>query len=238
MQRRQSETAAIARGLGAVAVAAAVLASNREAQGAAPKLLVFLHVALKQRALQTEFGAALSGIEVTAVGRIADFDRALATGQDAVLTLPVVLDARGLSPGLRGHRAGAPDEVYALVGADSPPDPARVKTVGALDLLGRNDTTAFVHRVVGGVPAVERVTKIEDLLALLQMQRADAILLALRLVPEVKTMTRLNLQHRELGSRIGLPAASSVGPGGGRVLAAIDKLPQGLSRTVGVDEWR
>src|SRR4051812_47077791 len=130
------------------------------------KLLVFLHVAVKQRALQTEIEAALPHVTVTAVGRVGDFDRALKDGQDAVLTLPLVLAAHGLAVALRGLRGGASDEKYALVGADAPPDPARVTAVGVLDLLGREGMNSFVHNLVGGAPRVERVTKVEDLLPL------------------------------------------------------------------------
>ena len=224
--------------LGAAAVAVASMLLPRSAWAGAPRLLVFLHAPQTQRALQAQLAAALPGVTVTAVGRIADFDRALAGGQDAILSLPLVLAAKGLTPSLQGLRGGKPDEPYALVGAGAAPDPARVKVVGALDLLGRSDTTAFVHRVVGATPTVERVSKVEDLLALLQMQRADAVLLPLRLVPEVQTMTRLSLAHRELGTRIGLPAASSLGAGGAPALAAIERLPVNVSRSLGVDEWQ
>ena len=44
------------------------------------KLLVYLHVAVKQRAFQSLLGAGLSGVAITAVGRVADFERALHTG--------------------------------------------------------------------------------------------------------------------------------------------------------------
>ena len=226
------------RGLGAALAAAVVVLGAREAHAAGSRLLVFLHVALKQRAFQNELSAAMSGIDVTAVGRVADFDRALATGQDAVLSLPEVLQGRELGIKLRGYRGGKPDEVYALVGAGSVPEPARIKVVGALDLFGRTGTNEFVSRLVGVHPKVERVTKVEDLLALLQMQRVDVILLPARLIAELKTMSRLNLVHKELGPRVGLPAASIVGPGGQRALAAIARLPAAASRIVGVDEWR
>lgn len=224
--------------VGAAAVAVASMLLPRSARAGTPRLLVFLHVPQTQRALQSDLGAVLPGVTVTAVGRIADVDRALASGQDAILSLPLVLAAKGLAPSLQGLRGGKPDEPYALVGAGAAPDPARVKVVGALDLLGRSDTTAFVHRVVGATPTVERVSKIEDLLALLQMQRADAVVMPLRLVSEVQTMTRLGLAHRELGPRIGLPAAGSLGAAGAQVLAAIDRLPANVSRSLGVDEWR
>src|SRR5512145_497721 len=181
------------RGLGAAAIAATLILQSREARAAQPKLLVFLHLPVTQRALQTTLSDALSGITVTAVGRIADFDRAIADGQDALLSLPMVLTSRGASPGLQGYRGGVADENYALVGNGTAPEPNRVKVVGALDVLGRAETTAFVRRVVGGAPSVERVTKVEDLVALLQMQRADSVLLPARLVPEVRKMTRLSL---------------------------------------------
>jgi hypothetical protein len=202
------------------------------------RLLVFLHVAVKQRAFQTELQAAMEGVAVTTVGRIADFDRALQEGQDAVLTLPVVLATRGLAPVLRGMQHGSTEERYALIAVDAVPDPARVKTVGALDLLGRDGTDAFVQSLMGVKPKVERVTKVEDLLPLLQMQRVDAIVLAARLCPELKAASRLNLAERELATAVGLPAAAKTGAGAPAVLAALKRLPSRLCASLGVDEWR
>src|SRR4051812_22156927 len=114
-----------------------------------PKLLVFLHVALKQRAFQAELQSALGDVGVTAVGRTADFDRGLADGPDAVLTLPVVLAAHGLTIALQGLRKGSPEEPCALAGVDAPPDPATVTSVGVLDLLGRDGTNRFVLGLLG-----------------------------------------------------------------------------------------
>jgi hypothetical protein len=208
------------------------------ARAAAPTLLVFLHVAIKQRALQSELQAALPGIDVTAVGRIPDFDRALSDGRDAVLTLPVVLAEHRLSPTLRGWRQGSSDEHYALVAADVAPDPSAVTGVGALDVLGRDGTTRFVHSLVPSKPKVERVTKVEDLLPLLQMRRVEAILLPMRLVSELQTASRLKLVPRQLPQPVGLPAAVAVGVYGAQVLAAIGKLPPAASRILGVEEWR
>jgi len=203
-----------------------------------PRLLVFLHVAAKQRAFQTELQAALPGVAVTAVGRTGDFDRALSEGQDAVLTLPVVLAAHGLAPVLRGVRQGSADERYSLVGTEAAPDPGTVTAVGALDLLGRDGMTAFVYTLIGRHPKVERVTKVEDLLPLLQMQRVEAILLPSRLLPEVKTASRLNLASRELTAPVGLPTVAQLGTPGAQVMSAIKHLPSGITRAFGVEEWR
>jgi hypothetical protein len=218
-------------------VAAAGTLPAGTAFGDASRLLVFLHLAVKQRALETMLQGVLPGIIVTAVGRTADFERALEETQDGVLTLPVVLASKGLSPRMRGYRGGAPDEVYSLIGADSSPDPAKVASVGALDLLGREGTTAFVQELLGSKPKVERVTKVEDLLPLLQMQRVEAVLLPARLFPEIQRLSRLTLAARDLPLRVGLPALAATGAGGGQVASAISKLPAQTLRTMGVDEW-
>jgi hypothetical protein len=211
---------------------------GRQARAAHPKLLVFLHTAVKQRALQEALSSALPGVSVTAVGRVADFERKLAEKPDAVLSLPVVLESMGLSPTLRGHRAGAPSEKYVLIGADTAPDPQTVTSVGALDILGRSGTTAFVASLLGSRPKVVRVTKLEDLLPLLQMRRADAIVLPARLGPAVSGASRLALAQRELSGSVALPAVAAVtGDGVPAVIAAIRSLAASTSSLVGVDSW-
>jgi hypothetical protein len=219
-----------------VAVGTALMAGTAQAAGG--RLLVYLHIAVKQRAFQGLLQTGLPGITTTTVGRIGDFDRVLAQGQDAVLTLPLVLGAQGLTPVLRGHRGGSSEESYALVGTGSAPDPRRVTAVGTLDFLGRDGTNAFVRRMLGRDTRVERVTKVEDLLPLLQMQRVDAVLLPTRLFSELQATSRLPLVQQPLDARVGLPAAASVGPAGASVISAIARLPRDVSKLLGVDEWR
>jgi hypothetical protein len=213
------------------------LLASRTSQAQAPKLLVYLHVSLKQRAFQGLLQSALPGVDVTAVGRISDFDRAMSDAPDAVLTLPLVLSAKNLHAQLQGLHAGSAEEKYALVAADAAPDPTRVKAVGALDVLGREGTNLFVNQLLGVSGKVERVTKVEDLLPLLQMQRVDAIVIPLRLLSDVRSASRINLVPRELSKPIGLPAVASFGPAGPTITAGIAKLPLGLSQTMGVDAW-
>jgi hypothetical protein len=202
------------------------------------KLLVFLHVAVKQRAFQSDLESALPGIDITAVGRVADFERLFKESVDAVLALPVVLAAYGLSPSLRGQRGGSSEERYSLVGVGAAPDPAGVGTVGALALLGREGTANFVKSLLGASPKVERVSKVEDLLPLLQLQRADAVLLPSRLFPDIKNASKLALAARELTKTVGLPAAASTSPAGAQVLSALSKMPAKVSNILGVDTWR
>jgi hypothetical protein len=222
---------------GAVVLTTALL--GRQAFAASGKLLVFLHVAVKQRALQSELRDALPGVDVIAVGRVADFERALRDAVDAVLALPHVLAANSLSPSLQGQRAGSSEEAYSLIGVGAAPDPARVKTVGALNVLGRDGTQEFVRGLVGASPKVERVSKFEDLLPLLQLQRADAVLLPTWMFSGFKSGTKLELVARELTRRkVGLPAAASLTPSGAQVVSALGKIPARVSRILGVDQWR
>ncbi|HET9960629.1 MAG TPA: hypothetical protein VFQ61_39430 [Polyangiaceae bacterium] len=222
----------------AAALLALGMLLTRTARAKDSKLLVYLHVPLKQRALQSALQGALPGHTVLAVGRMSDFERSLGEGPDAVLTLPMVLTAHGLSARLQGHRQGAPNERYALVAVDVAPTPSAVHTVGVLDLLGRDATTSFVHALIGAKPKVERVTKLEDLLPMLQMQRVDAILLPARFVADLKEVSRLDLAYRELPTGVGLPALAGVDGRGEELAASVAKFPLKLSKLLGVDEWR
>jgi hypothetical protein len=222
----------------AVATASAALLVAEPVHAQNPRLLVFVHAALKQRALQTELQNALPGIEVTTVGRIGDFERCLQDGTDAVLAIPPVLTFFKLSVTLKGTHAGNSDEKYSVVGLGTAPNPAHLAIVGALDVLGRDGTTAFARDLLGSSPRVERVSKVEDLLPLLQMQRVDAILLPSRLFSEIKSASRLTLIEKQLSKGVGLPAVASVSAAGAQVAAAIAKMPLGVAQIFGVDSWR
>jgi hypothetical protein len=203
-----------------------------------PKLLVFLHVPLKQRAFQGQLQAALPGVAVSAVGRPADFERSLEERPDAVLTLPMVLSAHHLSAALQGLHRGANEEAWVLAGVDVAPEPARVPTVGVIDFLGRDGMSSFVTDLLGAHPKVERVTKVEDLLPLLQLQRVEAILLPARLLGEIAAPSRLTLVPCALGPKVALPAVASLGSGGAAVVQAVRRLPASVTGELGVNEWR
>lgn len=226
------------REFGATATLLAAVLATRKASAATGKLLVFLHTFVKQHAFQTALESALPGCEVIAVGRIIDFERVLAKGVDAVLTLPVVLTAFKLQPNIQGSLVGRAEENYSLVAVGAAPEPERVATVGALDVLGREGTTSFVRSLLGASPRVERVVKLEDLVRLLQAQATDAVLLPSRLLPEMRVTSRLPLTQRELTRRVGLPAAAATSSTGQSILTAIRRMPLQVAETFGVDAWR
>jgi hypothetical protein len=150
----------------------------------------------------------------------------------------VLLAAFKLSPKLKGVRGGSTEEAYSLVGVDAEPVPGKITSVGALDLLGRDGTSAFVKGLLNASPRIERVSKVEDLLPLLQMQRADAVLLPSRLFAEIKSASKLALFQKEIGKTVGLPCVASVKPSGDAIASAISKMPTSAAKKLGVDSWR
>lgn len=213
----------------------------REALAAPPgiagsSLLVFLQLDMKQGVLQSRLREGL-GVSVTAVGRVADFQRELEKAPDVVLTLPLVLEEHGLAVRLQGRWAERDEEPCVLVGNGAPPRPETVRRLGALDFLGHKGMKAFVLRLLGSSPNVKRVTKFEDLLPLLQLEMADAILVPKRLVPALATRTALKLEMTEVG-QLSLPAAAVLSPAGQALLERFKALPKKLSSEMGVDAWR
>jgi hypothetical protein len=68
-----------------------------------------------------------------------------------------------------GNNISGSTERYALISVGQPVDPASVTSVGAVDILGRQGMKEFVATLLGVSPRIECVTKVEDLLPLLQL---------------------------------------------------------------------
>ncbi len=219
-----------------IAASSLLGATNARANG--ERLLVFVHTSIKQRAFQGLLSANLPGLEITTVGRVADFERSLGQGQDAVLTLPMVMAANGMSPQVRGQRNGSSVEAYSLVGVGRAPEPDAVSSSGTLDILERRGTTEFVRGLLNSRVKVERVTKVEDLLPLLQFERVESILLPTRLLGEVRSQSSLKLEGRDIGQKLPLPALASVGPRGAAAVAAAQRISGQVAQLLGVDSWK
>src|SRR5690606_3780576 len=99
-------------------------------------------------------------------------------------------------------------------------------------------TATFVSSLLGSQPKVVRVTKVEDLLPLLQMRRAEGIVLPARLQFALSAASRLTLAEYELSGGVGLPAVTAVTGAGNTIVTAMRSLPVSTSSLVGVDSWR
>ncbi len=233
--RRAFLSTASALSLGAIAALAMPPAT---AAGMAT-LCVFLHAQTNAQTLEKALESMLPGVTVSVLSRVKDFETRMRQQPDAVLSLPAVLHAQACPVHLQGFRGGSSTEAYVLLSV-KPMAPARVRTIGAVDLLGRAHMPAFVGNLLGGnTPAVTLVTKIVDLLPLLQFDKVDAVILPLRSVAWLKARTRVAMSVTDLpGGHVGLPAVSFLSPQGHRLRELIVKATPGLRAEIGVETWR
>jgi hypothetical protein len=203
-------------------------------------LFVFVPLDVPARTLEKKLGASLPGVTITVFGRYKDFENAVERDHpDAVLSLRPVLELRKLTPVLQASTGGKASETYVAMTVGDTGGLAG-KTLGAVDLMGRKDTTSFYARLLA-MPDLKLtwVTKTEDLLPLLQFQTAQAVLLPQRSAAALRSKSQLDLRTAGLPSiEVGLPALAVTGPGGAVVREAVRKLPRDLNLMIGVDQWR
>ena len=223
--------------LASAAVAVAGLPTGADA--AQLSLYVFLHSRLEARALGRLFEAALPGVDVWVLTRSRDFGGVRTRSPDAVVALAPVLLANGFTPALQGYKGGQPSESYVLLSTRAV-TASSVTSVGAVDVLGRREMADFVSSLLGGnQPQVAPVTKLADLLALLQLGAVDAVLLPARQANALISRTRLSLTVTRLESKgVGLPAFCPSTAGGQRMRGQFANLPVSLLQEIGVDSWR
>ncbi|HEX6276182.1 MAG TPA: hypothetical protein VFZ53_24240 [Polyangiaceae bacterium] len=206
---------------------------------AAVTFYVFLHAQTGAQALQKMFEDALPGVSVRVFSRAKDFENSVRQRPDAVLALLPVLQAQSYTIHLQGQRGGSPTERYVLL-SQKPVSASSVRTIGAVDLLGRSRMPAFVSKLLGGnSPELTPVTKVADLLPLLQFDKVDAVVLPERSVGWLKSRTRVPLQVSDLPSgQVGLPAMSFLSPAGQRLRELVPKWSPAIRAEIGVDSWR
>jgi hypothetical protein len=207
-----------------------------------PRLYVYLHTEAKSAALERALQDKLPGLAVTAFSRFRDFEEALGTRPpDAVLALAPLLASQNLTPVLQGVRGGQEREPYVLLAPMNLDGSIAGKVIGVVDLLGRDRTQDLVGKLVGTPDVkIKRVTKIEDLLPLLQFAVADAVLVPAEAVKEVTERSRLPLSVRTLpDAYVGLPAIGSlnskVPPLMMKLLLALDG---NTLRSLGIEQWK
>jgi hypothetical protein len=227
------------------ALLAALLLLSTAAWADAPTMYVFLQSTIKPGALEKALREAMPGVEVTVYGRVADFKNALETKPpDAALALRPVLEEFSLKPELQGFAGGTDSEAYVVVSVEAglTREALATKVVGTVDLVGRSRLAAFVTGVLGlpSAPKIQTVTKVEDLLPLLQFKAADAVLVPQSAVESLLTRSRMDLQVLKLdGARVGLPAVAFSNPARRAELEkAVTAFPKSINDKVGVESWK
>jgi hypothetical protein len=211
------------------------------AQPASARVYVFVTASVRPHVLQRMLEDEMPNVAVSVFGRVGDFTNALAEAPpDAALAIAPVLIALGYQPALQGTWSGSSVEQYLVLSeAELRPENLNDLTLGCVDVVGRKKLPEFVAAVLGlsKLPEVQRVTKVEDLLRLLQFKRADAVLLPERHLDEIREVTKMNVKiTRPLGAKVLRTAIAF--PGGRH---PVESVLRGLSKKVlqqlGVDTW-
>ncbi|MEO8182974.1 MAG: hypothetical protein ABI895_29430 [Deltaproteobacteria bacterium] len=212
------------------------------AHAAESRVYVFAVTSIRPHVLQKMLETSLPGMSVTVFGRVGDFSRALEEAPpDAALANTPVLAAFGQKAALQGVKSGSPDEDYLVVSEnDVKPEALADLTIGCLDLMGRKGLPAFVAGLLGisREPAIQRVTKTEDLLQLLQFKRAEAILLPESFLSDLQARTKMELKILRLPSAKVLRVGVAFPGNRQAVEGPIRALPAAVLEQLGVDHWR
>lgn len=222
--------------LGAGAFSAALLGAS-DVEAANATLVVFVHLDAKLRLLQSVLEKLLPDVDVRTFSRFGDVKSALATA-DAVLALEPVVSQLGLSIVKSGTRAGKVTEPYTLVSTNPSLKINSVSSVGFVDILGRRDTTKFVQGILRGNAQVQRVTKLQDLLPLLQLKMAEAILVPSRLVPSFREKTHMQLFEVLAPNEVPLPVIGASTPRGRKLADRLQSANGNLNNLLGIQAWR
>jgi hypothetical protein len=241
--RRSARVRLVARLMMLLLIVASVAQPNRSSRAAdRPKLYVFLLTGIKSGVLEAALQAKLPGLTVTVFSRFRDFQEAMtAKRPEAVLAFQPALDAQKTPPVLRGLNKGQDFEKFVLLSAGAPLQGSLSnRTIGVVDLLGRAETQSFVAKLLK-TPDVHTklVTKLDDLLPLLQFSASDAVLVPASAVGGFKERSQMSLHVRETeDARVGrvalgvlVPAASAA------VVSQIQALDAATKQMIGVDSW-
>lgn len=205
-------------------------------------LYVYAVTPLRARALEQKIEDSMPGVDVTVFGKLSDFKTALETSPpNAALSPRPVLASLNRGADLQGMRAGSDAEQYLLISTRAlTREMFSSLRYGIVDLVERKSLPKFVAGLLGVsvAPEVQRVTKIEDLLQLLQFQTADAVLLPERFRADFESKSKMSFTILSLSTaKVGLVAVTFLSDRHS-VEHAIRRLPKHVMADLGVDEWK
>lgn len=206
-----------------------------------PIVHVFLQLDTKSGALEKLLQQQLPTLTVTVFSRFRDLEDAAAARPDAMVAIGPVLEQRGKKTILQGLRGGKDREPYLLVSVGTQLDgPLSGKTIGAVDVMGRDGTQKFVTTLLKTTDVrVKRVAKTEDLLPLLEFAAADGIVIPSSALGRLTERTRLEIKSIDApGGPIELPALAVFNDAyRDAIVKAFVRLDAATNKILGIDAW-
>lgn len=209
----------------------------------AAKVYVFYPSMARPNVVQSALAAKASGHEVTVFGRLADFTAMMTTAPPDVILVPKPLaELFGeFKVFLKGAVGGAPTGDALLLSTGAPVDVSKAGTLnlGVVGILDRKQMGGFVGGVVGGAPKLKIVTKIEDLLPLLQFKSADAVLVGKDQVEDLKSKSAAQIIATPVpGGKWGYVVAAAANDASAKAIEPVLKSLGGSEKKMlGVDGW-
>ncbi len=211
----------------------------RPSSGGSPRLVVFWP-GRSSAALAGTLRPAMSGVDVVVTSEKASLRAALEGGADGLMASPSVLRTYGLSGAMTGASEDGGRYVVASLSNALTNDALRGMTVGIVDELGRRGMKSLVTKLLGGTsPRLRRVTKVEDLLPLLQFSIAGAVIVRQRDLEGLRSRTEQKLYTRVLSNH-SEPLVVGFVEGGRRsvVERAVRSMSPAARSSLGVESWR
>lgn len=227
-----------------VLVAMTIVTAGTLVAERSPTLFVFVPALVRSRALVELLKDAMPEVEVVAFGRFADFMSAVSSLKPtAALSLADALGALGLKASLAGVGPGGRTEPYALLTHRSDVTLANLGTrsIGIVDVVGRLALPDLTKRLLdlNQTPQVRRVLKVADLIPLLSLDLADAVLLPERMVDSLRSTSRLKLRVLHPPKAKLRRVALSFAPGApvAMIQAGLERLSRTALEALGVSGW-
>lgn len=235
----------------ALALVAAATLAPRPSPKAAPalgqRIYVYLPSNVRPPMMQKELAVALPGADVMVFRHLRDFETTIeeAPPEFVISARPFVDRYERWKPVLQGVAAERAEEPYVLVSVGEAVDPADIPRleIGVVDLLGKSKMPALAASLLGTAesPKLVRVEQPEDLLPLLELNLAGAVLMPARGVPSLREKSTLDLRVTTLKAAfVGLPAvgAAVAAPASAEMERKLMGLSARVKALLGIDDWR
>jgi len=209
----------------------------------AAKIYVFYPSMARPNVVQSSLMAKSGGNEITVFGRLADFTAMMTATPPEVILVPKTLaeQYKGFKVFLKGQRGGSSsgDAVLLSTGAAVDPKAAGGMNIGVVGILDRGAMTTFAGGLVGGAPKLKIVTKVEDLLPLLQFKSADAVLVGEDQVEDINGKSAAKIFSTAIpGVKWNYIVAAASGDDAAKAVEPILKaLGSAEKKLLGVDGW-
>jgi hypothetical protein len=209
------------------------------------KLLVYIPGVSNVQRLQTYFDGVLGAGQASVFGRLIDLQTMIETKPDVSLIVPpdffhYVTDYK---PYLIGKFQKQTGQKYLLVTANSEVtmDNISQKKTGVVNFIGRENLPDFINRQFGfTTKLIKSVNKKEDLLTMLGLSAADAIIISKAEYTEMLSNTKIPLTIlKESAQPVGhVVCAAKPGQEDAtlkRILS--NSLPEDLIKSLGLEKW-